>query len=74
MKAHLDQYTTYGGSIESTSSGIRQQMQNITDRITAMNAQIEKRADDYRTQFAEIQVLIDQASRTSQFVSTFASG
>jgi len=74
MKTRLDQYTSYGGSIASESYGISQQVQDITDRITAMNAQIAKKADDYRTQFAEIQVLIDQASRTSQFVSTFASG
>lgn len=73
LKLQLDRYTSVGGSIETSNSNYRSQIQAMNDRITALNAQIDKKGEAYRDQFAQIQVLLQQAQSTQTMLSYFLS-
>ena len=73
LKAQLDRYTSLGGSIEMTNANYRKTIQSMNDRITSMNDQITKKGEAYRMQFAQLQVLLQQATSTQNMLSYFAS-
>ncbi len=73
LKTQVDRYTSLGGSIEMTNANYRKTIQSMNDRITSMNDQITKKGEAYRTQFAQLQVLLQQATSTQNMLSYFAS-
>lgn len=73
MKNQLDALIGSGGSIASTTSGLRNQVSSITDRIKKMNDQLDKKAAAFRDQYAQVQAMIAQAQRTQQMVALFSS-
>jgi flagellar hook-associated protein 2 len=73
MKTQLNALIGSGGSIASTTSGLRNQVSSITDRITKMNTQLDNKASAFRDQYAQVQVLMAQAQRTQQMVALFSS-
>ncbi|MGA9120002.1 MAG: flagellar filament capping protein FliD [Bacteroidota bacterium] len=73
LKSQLDNYTSLGGSLEMTSANYRSQIKSMNDRISSMNVQIDKKGEAYRVQFAQIQVLLQQAASTQSFITTWAS-
>jgi flagellar hook-associated protein 2 len=73
LKMQLDSYTSLGGAIELTSANYRSQIQSMNDRISSLNDQINKKGEAYRVQFAQIEVLLQQAANTQAFLSTWAT-
>ena len=71
LKAQLDRFTSVGGSIELTNSNYRTQIQSMNDRINALQTQITKKGEAYRNSWAQIQVLLQQATMTQTMLSYF---
>jgi len=73
MKTLMDSYISTSGEIDSSTKRINDQIRSIKSRIDRLNAQIDKKAEAFRNQFAQIQVLIAQAARQQQMMQSLGS-
>ncbi|HTX99630.1 MAG TPA: flagellar filament capping protein FliD [Bacteroidota bacterium] len=73
LKSQIDRYTSLGGSIEMTTSTYNSQIKSMNDRITSMNEDISKKGDAFRTQYAQLEVLLEQIQSQQTMLSYFAS-
>jgi len=69
MKTLVDRFNGTGGEIAKTTDKLNGQITDIDAKVKRLNAQIDKKAEAYRDQFARIQVLISQATQQQQIMS-----
>jgi flagellar hook-associated protein 2 len=70
IKTMLDSVVSTAGSIATSTTSINNQLKYISDKITSLNTQYDKKAEDYRTKMAQIQVMLTQASQQQSLVSS----
>ncbi|HMK38012.1 MAG TPA: flagellar filament capping protein FliD, partial [Bacteroidota bacterium] len=73
MQAKLKAFVSYGGSLDTETKSTNKQIKTLTDRMTVLNARIDKQVDTYKQQFTDIQALLVTATQQQQIINSFAS-
>jgi flagellar hook-associated protein 2 len=73
LQAKLKGFVSYGGSLDTETKSDNKQIKAITDRLTVLNARIDKQVDVYKQQFIDIQQLLNVAQQQQTMINGFAS-
>jgi flagellar hook-associated protein 2 len=73
MQTRLRTFVSYGGSLDIETKSSNRQIKTLADRMTVLNARIDKQVTAYKQQFSDIQALLVTATQQQQIISSFMS-